>query len=621
MNVLREAFIGIITALATSLLVVGAIALAITEGMVVPEANLIPTTPTVELTDFGFPELRTATLRPSPTARLVAATTQPAPSTCPVIPGWERYVTQPGDSLSALGQARDLTIDQLMEANCLSSTTLIPGWQLYLPRLTATATAPPLPEALTGTVTVTPSTTTRPCGPPAGWVRYTVRSGDNMSRISKIFSVSIPDLQLSNCMGSSIFIRAGESIYVPNVTPIYTATPPPPPTSVPPTSVPPTTVPPSAVPPTAILTSTPVPAPALKLVKSANLAAITAINQNITYSYVLSNTGNVALSAPYAVSDDKTSVTCPSTPATLAPNATVTCAAQSTTRQADLDAGSLTNQASATARFGSQTVSSNKATLTIPATQKPELSLTHQASRSTYTAKNQVINYTITLQNSGNVTLTNPTVTADHGPGRCPGSLTTLAPAARLACSAAYPITQADLDAGSVTNQANPAMKFDTQTITANTMKATSSAVQTPALLLTKTGTLPASPFTAGKVIDYSDTLKNTGNVTLGRQITVSDNKVTVTCPATPATLAPGVSLTCSAVDTILAANITAGSVTHTATAHAGFNGAVDSNPATVTLSLAADPRPDPTAGSPLLQVAPDPRTHRDLLTPILNRL
>ncbi len=244
MNVLREAVTGILTALATSLLVVGAIALAITEGMVVPEANLIPATPTVELTDFGFPELRTATLRPSPTARLVAATTQPAPATCPAVPGWELYVTLPGDSLSGLAQARGLTMEQLMEANCLSSTTLNPRWKLYLPPLTPTATATStatfLPEALTATVTLTPSATTRPCGPPPGWVRTTVRPGDTLTRISIIYSVKIADLQRANCMGSSILLRAGQSIYVPNVPPNYTATPPPPPTSVPPTSVPPT---------------------------------------------------------------------------------------------------------------------------------------------------------------------------------------------------------------------------------------------------------------------------------------------------------------------------------------------------------------------------------------------
>ncbi len=187
-----------------------------------------------------------------------------------------------------------------------------------------------------------------------------------------------------------------------------------------------------------------------------------------------------------------------------------------------------------------------------------------------------MINYTITLLNSGNVTLTNRSVTGTPGPVNCPGSPTTLAPGASLVCSSAYTITQADLDAGSVTNLANATMKFGTQTISANPATATSTAVQTPALLLTKSGTLPASPIKAGDAITYSYVLKNTGNVTLVRPITVSDDKVTVTCPSGPATLAPGASLTCSAAYILLAADITAGSVTNTATARAVFHGAVD---------------------------------------------
>lgn len=553
MRVLQEAFTGIFAALATSLLVFGAIALAITEGMVVPEADQNPPTPTTETSDAGFPEFFTSTPRigvrsatARPTARLVVVTTQPAGSTCPAVPGWERYITLPGDSLPALAAAHGVTAEQLMDANCLVSSILQPGWQIFLPRLADTATSQPL----TPTVTLTSSPTNRPCGPPAGWVRYSVRSGDTLTRISMIYSVSISNLQRANCMGASIFLRTGDSIYVPNVTPRYTAThtpQPPPPTAVPPTAIPPTakpptaipttTVPPTAKPPTGIPTTavpptaapptakppttvpttaipttavptttatsipTVVPAPALTLTKTANPMTYDAVNQAITYTYVLRNTGNVALDAPFVVSDDKTTVTCPNNPVTLAQNAAITCTTIYTIKQVDLDAGSLTNQATATAKFG---------------------------------------NLTITAKSVTRVT-----------------------------------------------------------------------AVQTPSLLLTKSGTLPASPIQAGNIIHYSYMLKNNGNVTLNRPITVSDDKTRVSCLARPITLAPNASLTCIAAYTIVAADITAGSVTNTATAHAIFNGnPLVSNQATTTLNIKAGVQPDrtTTASSFALRNAPAPQ-------------
>ena len=59
----------------------------------------------------------------------------------------------------------------------------------------------------------------------------------------------------------------------------------------------------------------------------------------------------------------------------------------------------------------------------------------------------------------------------------------------------------------------------------------------------------------------------NTGNVTLAGPFTVTDDKATVTCPATAASRR-GASITCTASYTITQADLDAGSVTNTATAH-----------------------------------------------------
>ncbi|NQU30601.1 MAG: LysM peptidoglycan-binding domain-containing protein, partial [Anaerolineae bacterium] len=56
-----------------------------------------------------------------------------------------------------------------------------------------------------------------PCGVPAGWITYTVKSGDNLFRIGLAYRVTVADLQSANCLGYSTGIIIGKNIYVPNV--------------------------------------------------------------------------------------------------------------------------------------------------------------------------------------------------------------------------------------------------------------------------------------------------------------------------------------------------------------------------------------------------------------------
>jgi hypothetical protein len=96
------------------------------------------------------------------------------------------------------------------------------------------------------------------------------------------------------------------------------------------------------------------------LVKTASPTTYTAAGNVINYSYKLTNDGNVTLYAPFAVSDNKTTVSCPGSTSTLAPGASITCLATYAITAADMGAGSVTNIAQATARdSGGATVSSN----------------------------------------------------------------------------------------------------------------------------------------------------------------------------------------------------------------------------------------------------------------------
>ncbi|MHB0875750.1 MAG: DUF7507 domain-containing protein [Anaerolineae bacterium] len=150
------------------------------------------------------------------------------------------------------------------------------------------------------------------------------------------------------------------------------------------------------------------PTPALTLDKTTTATGYAAVGDSISYSYLLTNSGNVALSGPFTVADDKATVTCPDT-ASLAPSGTITCSASYTITQADLNVGSVTNKATATGSFGSTPVTSNEATQTVTAEVSALLSIVK-------TATNPIVNsggtvtFSITVTNDGNVDLTDVTV-------------------------------------------------------------------------------------------------------------------------------------------------------------------------------------------------------------------
>jgi hypothetical protein len=75
----------------------------------------------------------------------------------------------------------------------------------------------------------------------------------------------------------------------------------------------------------------------------------------------------------------------------------------------------------------------------------------------------------------------------------------------------------------------------------------------------------------AGDAIHYRYKLTNTGNVPL-TNLGVSDDKVSVDCSGAPASLAPGASYTCVSTYTVLAADVSAKSITNKATGTADYD-------------------------------------------------
>jgi LysM repeat protein len=91
------------------------------------------------------------------------------------------------------------------------------------PTRTPAPTDTPRPEA-----SPTPSATDVNCGPPDGWVIYTVKSGETLFRLAEAFQTTVELLQRANCLGDSTAIIAGQGLFVPNVatiTPSPTLTP------------------------------------------------------------------------------------------------------------------------------------------------------------------------------------------------------------------------------------------------------------------------------------------------------------------------------------------------------------------------------------------------------------
>ena len=255
----------------------------------------------------------------------------------------------------------------------------------------------------------------------------------------------------------------------------------------------------------------------LSIVKTAGPATYDAVGDVISYSYVVKNTGNVTLSGLFSVNDDKaTDELCPVT-ASLAPGAFITCTASYSITQADLDAGSVTNVASAT----NGTVISPTDDETVTAVQNPALSIVKTATPTTYSAVGNVISYSYVVKNTGNVTLSGLfTVDDDKATDEfCPVTAS-LTPGDSITCTASYTIILADLNNGSVTNIAfasggGVTSPTDTETVTAVPPKLTVAKV----VVNTGGGTKGVS--------DFSLFVDSTG-VTSGVQITSTTGSHTV---------------------------------------------------------------------------------------------
>jgi len=100
--------------------------------------------------------------------------------------------------------------------------------------------------------------------------------------------------------------------------------------------------------------------PELTLLKIASPTMYDAVDDVITYSYIMTNTGNVTIVAPFSIDDDKAiDEACPAIPTSLAPGDSITCSASYTITQADMDAMQVKNTAQGHGYFDGDEIYSN----------------------------------------------------------------------------------------------------------------------------------------------------------------------------------------------------------------------------------------------------------------------
>ena len=322
----------------------------------------------------------------------------------------------------------------------------------------------------------------------------------------------------------------------------------------------------------------------------------------IRYTMTITNTGNVTLSH-LSIADSMKEI------GTIAPEKTVLPPGESTSAtathrltQSEIDAGSVTNTATASGGIPDHSTPPKTSTVTTRIEkQTPRLSIEKTVDKKSLSAGETRIgaklSYGFTVTNTGNVAIKGISIDDRlNGLGDIkmsyPSKTGELAPGEKATGKASYSITNADILAGSVTNTAKAVGKNATTgaSVESGESTVTTRLVKNPSIKIEKTADpthIAPIDAVAGKEISYSFKITNTGNVNLG-DIAVDDSmKDLGTVSPAKKSLTPGESTTARATHRVTAADIEAGGVTNTARATGSAGGTViKSSEATATTSI-----------------------------------
>lgn len=206
------------------------------------------------------------------------------------------------------------------------------------------------------------------------------------------------------------------------------------------------------------------PAPALTVVKTAGPSTADAAGDALTYTFHVTNVGNVSVQAVTIADSGFTGTgafaapTCPSR--AILPGESVDCTSVYRLTQADVDAGHLDNTATASGTPEDGTlVPSPPSSVTTELLPQPAVTFVKSSDTTAITAADQTVRYSFTVSNVGNVTLRGLVIsdTGFTGAGvlgdiSCP--VTVVAPGDSVRCTAEYTTVAADLTTTAVENTA-----------------------------------------------------------------------------------------------------------------------------------------------------------------------
>ncbi|WP_262480971.1 DUF7507 domain-containing protein [Aequorivita aquimaris] len=326
------------------------------------------------------------------------------------------------------------------------------------------------------------------------------------------------------------------------------------------------------------------------------------VDETISYTFTVTNEGNVSLSFVEVTDPLIATITGPTgdTDGDGELDVTETWIYTGTyaITQDDIDAGEVVNQASAKANDPMGNVVSDLSDESsvleddptiVDLCQDPAIAIVktgifNDENQNDCADVDETISYTFTVTNEGNVSLSNvvvtdPLIATITGPTGDTDGDGELDVTETWIYTGTYAITQVDIDAGEVINQATAEATAPDTTIVSDLSDESSvleddptviELCQNPVIALIKTGVINDTNGNGcadvGETIEYSFTVFNLGNVTL-TNITVTDPLVTVA--GGPITLDPGATdgTSFTAIYTITQTDIDAGFVENQATA------------------------------------------------------
>ena len=317
------------------------------------------------------------------------------------------------------------------------------------------------------------------------------------------------------------------------------------------------------------------------------------LGDTLTYAFEVENAGNATLTG-VSVTDPRIGTiecngnTTPPQIPVLAPGAMVTCTGTYAVTQQDVDAGRIDNTATADSDQTDPIMDMVRVVVPQNPALRFEKSLQANADgdQSGTVSVGDTLTYAFEVENTGNVTLTDVSVTDPRiGTIECNGDTTapqiaSLPPLTMITCTGSYVVTQQDVDDGQIDNtatadsdQTDPIMDMVRVTIPRNPDLDLDKYLQSNADEDASGGA------SLGDTLTYAFAVTNAGNVTL-TGVSVVDNRVdTIECDGNTtvpqiASLAPQETVVCTGAHVVMQQDVDEGQIVNTATADSEQTGA-----------------------------------------------